>query len=485
MARFRLNRRAALRGMGLGMVSIGLPRLEAMLNERGNYYDPASAQGLPEPKRLIMMHWPQGVPTGWAPGPGGPFYPSSGGADYALTRCLEPLAAHKADFNLVSGLTYDQLYLSFDSHGHAISVTTGMRPDPDAKIARGTSVDKIVGQALGAGTRFSSIAAGIYDQGDGFYTWENNGGDIKYSPIEVNPATLFDSLFGGATLDPDEGQILVRRQQSVLDSVKSDITRLQGRLGVADNRRLDEYLASIRELEKSITAPIGANCALPAKPGALKYTDADAAEYAKLMIDLLVMAVRCDMTRSVFFSLGGVWRTYPFLDILTDYHNVCHSGFNESASKGPRLDDGPNPTATRAEYYTRIATWHMEMVAYMLAQLKASDGSAPPLLDSSVFAAFSEFGDGGLHYQNYVPFLVAGKAGRGASGMKTGQNLVFPCSYGDSFTNSDFCKSLQGTPNRCTNDVWQSALMALGVYDGTQKFGEPELATKPLEGLWI
>src|SRR5678815_5170448 len=133
MARFRLKRRAALRGMGLGMVSIGLPRLEAMLDSRGNYFDPAHAQGVPEPKRFIAMHWPQGVPTGWSPGPNGPFYPSKGGADYELTRCLEPLKDHKADFNLISGLTYDQLYLSFDSHGHAISVTTGMRPDPTKK----------------------------------------------------------------------------------------------------------------------------------------------------------------------------------------------------------------------------------------------------------------------------------------------------------------------------------------------------------------
>ena len=482
---FRLNRRAALRGMGLGMASIALPRLEAMLNSRGNYYDPVNAQGIAEPKRFIAMHWPQGVPTGWAPLPNGPFFPSTGGADYTLTRCLEPLAAHKSDFNLLSGLTYDPLYRSFDSHGHAISVTTGMRPDPDKKTSRGVSVDKIVGKALGQGTRFSSLGAGVYDQGDGFYTWDNTGGDVKYSPLEVNPVALFDSLFGGAALDPDQGQALARRQQSVLDSVKSDITRLQGRLGVADNRRLEEYLSSIRDLEKAINAPIGANCSLPSKPGKVSYTDADANEYAKLMMDLLVMAVRCDMTRSVFFSLGGVWRTYPFLDVNTDYHNVCHSGFNEAVSKGPRIDDGANPAETRNELYTRIATWHMEMVAYMLNQLKATDGTSPPLLDSSVFTAFSEFGDGGLHYQNYLPVIVAGKAGMGAGGMKTGSNLVFPCNYGEPYTNSEFCRSLGGAVNRCTNDVWQSALMALGVYDDVTKFGEPELDTKPLDGLWV
>jgi hypothetical protein len=481
----RLHRRTLLRGLGIGAAAIALPPLEAMFNGRGRLHDEAHAAGVDPPKRFVVLHWPQGVPTGWAPTDGA-WFPTKAGLDWPMSECLKPLEPYRADFNIVSGITYRQIAEHFDSHGHAIALTSGYRADPVKKIARGVSVEKIVGAAVGAGTRFSSISTGLYDQGDGFYNWENAGGEIKFSPVEVNPATLFSTLFGGAALDPDQGAAAARRAQSVLDSVKGDVGRLEKVLGAGDKRRLDEYLASIRDLEKAISTPIAANCAKPSQPASVKYTDADCTAYAKLMMDLVVMAIRCDMTRSAFMSLGGVWRTYPHIGVLTDYHNVCHSGFNPSASKGPRIDDGPNPAETRAKYYRLIATWHMEMVAYLMSLLKATDGTLPPLLDSTVMVALSEFGDGGLHYDTYIPVICAGKAGAtGASAMKTGYNLAFPCSNGEDFTNATWCKSLPGTPNRCLNDVWQSALMAMGALKDGQLFGDPTLPTKPLEGLWV
>ena len=89
----------------------------------------------------------------------------------------------------------------------------------------------------------------------------------------------------------------------------------------------------------------------------------------------------------------------------------------------------------------------MEMVAYLMSLLKATDGTLPPLLDSTAMVALSEFGDGGLHYDAYIPVICAGKAGAtGASAMKTGYNLAFPCAYGEGFTNSSWCAGLSGTP---------------------------------------
>jgi hypothetical protein len=191
--------------------------------------------------------------------------------------------------------------------------------------------------------------------------------------------------------------------------------------------------------------------------------------YGQTMIGLQVMAQRCDLTRSSFISLGPSqnYFTFPHLGITCDYHSICHG------------------TCANVELYKKIATYHMEQLAYLLKLLKADSGTGA-LLDSSVLVATSEFGDGGLHYDSYVPFVVAGKAGRtGADAMKAGRNLIFPCSLSQGFQNGPFCATKAGTPNRCINDVWQSALEALGVLAPGQKYGDPTLDTKPLEGLWV
>jgi hypothetical protein len=180
-----------------------------------------------------------------------------------------------------------------------------------------------------------------------------------------------------------------------------------------------------------------------------------------------------------YISIGHIWQIYPYLGVETDYHNVCHDGFNDAASRGPRLD-----RQSAAAAYRKIARWHMEMVAKLLGYLKENDGTGS-LLDQSVFVATTEFGDGGLHYDSYVPFIVAGKAGRGADGMKTGFNHQFRCEFGEGFKNASWCATKPPPANRAINDVWQSALMALGVLGPNEKFGDPTLPTRPLEGLWV
>jgi hypothetical protein len=168
------------------------------------------------------------------------------------------------------------------------------------------------------------------------------------------------------------------------------------------------------------------------------------------MIRLQVMAQRCDLTRVSFISLGPSqnYFHFPHLGINTDYHNVAHGNLDRT---------------TAAEYYQRIATHHMEQLAVLLRLLKESSGLGA-LIDDAAVIGTSEFGDGGVHGVSNVPFIVAGKVGRGAAGLATGRHIV--------------------ARDRCINDVWQSAFTALGVLGPGQKYGDPALDTRPLEGLW-
>ena len=141
----RLSRRLLLKGAG---ASVALPLLEAMVPAK------AHAQAT-EPKRLVMLHWPQGCDFGasdWSPGTEAVFFPTAAGAGWTMTKNLKPLEPHRADFNLLSGISYGPLERKEESHDHAIALFTGY-PHLAGKvgIAQGPSVDHVAGKAIGAG----------------------------------------------------------------------------------------------------------------------------------------------------------------------------------------------------------------------------------------------------------------------------------------------------------------------------------------------
>lgn len=472
----KLSRRTILRGAGIaGAVTIGLPLLEAMLDDRGLSFSKASAQPT-SARRFVVMHWPQGLPMGWNGGDF--FFPTSAGSGYSPTAALQPFvdADLVGDVNIVSGLTYERIRSSLgDAHGHAPAFITGYETvNEGGIIAQGPSADQVAARVIGTSTRFASLATGLYTQGDFGNPWTGRGAPV---PLELSPQRLFDRVFGSLSLPEDEAMLQLRRTQSVLDLVKDDITALQRTLGSNDRARLEDHLTSIRELERAVTSPPSTECAAPARPADVPYDDGDATEYARLMIDLVTMALRCDLTRVAFVSLGGIWRTYPHLGVGTDYHNVCHTGFNEAASVGPRLDDDRE---LAAEYYRRIGLWHMEQVAYFVNALKTPDAMGGSLLDDMAFVALSEFGDGGLHHESYIPIIAAGRLG----GMTGGRHVVNRCDFAEGWQEGAFCASAPGPANRCINDLWQSALTGLGALGEGDIFGDPSLPTTTIPGLW-
>jgi len=479
MPNTKISRRTLLRSSGIAGIALGLPVLEAMVDRRGLFHGEAQA-GVEDAKRLVMFHWPQGLPVGWGASDGGWWYPTTYGANWTVTPGLQPLADKGlvADVNVLNGLTYRQIAEHVGSHGHAAGYMTGFRALPESPgsaepTTQGPSVDQLAAQRLGGRTKFASVTTGLYDQGEGWWSWSAAG---VRAPLEIDPKLLWQRLFADLDLDPDAALAAALRTKSVLDFVESDIGVLQGRLGAADRQRLDEHLTTIRELEKQVDATPSADCALPPEPGQVAYGDGDCDAYAKLMIDLVVMALRCDLTRVAFVSLGPSqnYRTFPHLGIPYTYHNVCHSG---GANGGPDIDESGEDRDT---IYRKIATWHMEVLAHFLERLKGTD-ELSNLLPSSAFIASSEFSGGGLHYEEYIPVVVAG----GLGGMQTGNVLAFPCSFAEEWQTPPWCSQPGAKADVCVNDLWTTALRAVGALGDTEVFGDPALDTGVIDGLWV
>ncbi len=464
----RLSRRLLLKGAG---AAVALPLLEAMVPRA------AHAQAT-EPKRLVLMHWPQGCDFGasdWSPGTEAVFFPTAAGAGWTMTKNLKPLEPHRADFNLLSGITYGPLERKEESHDHAIAVFTGY-PHAAGRVgvSQGPSVDQVAGKAIGAGSRFSSLGAKLFTDDEGWWSFSAAG---VAAPMEANPATLFSRLFptsGPGPTSPEYG-----RAKSILDLVKADIAALNLKVGTSDRKRLDEHLTSIREIEKSVATPPPApssTCMSPVAPGTLLMTDENVVQYSQTMIDLLVLALECDLTRVTFLSLGPTqnYHKHPHLNLAHVYHTLCHS-----PAAGTFDPYAGNEAGRRADYQA-VTTYLMSQVAYFLGKLKAPRAAGPALLDSSAFVACSEFGDAGGHQPIYVPFIVAGKA----KPMTTGRNLVSPCTWSPDFSRAPWCATAAGTPNRTFNDVWTSALRAVDAIGPGDVFGQPGIGTAALPGLW-
>jgi hypothetical protein len=209
---------------------------------------------------------------------------------------------------------------------------------------------------------------------------------------EVNPQSLFDRLVGDA--QQTEAQAAKRRlyQQSVLDVVRNDTNRLQAKLGRTDRRKMDEYLTSVREIEKRVQSQPPA-CPVGSRPAA----PVDIRDRTTLMLDLIVLAFQCDLTRVISFMLENAGSNYSFdfLGLSGGHHSYSHHGTDQA-----------NYDAIQA-----IDTWEMQQLAYLLGRMKSVQEPGGSLLDNSVVLLSSEISDGDRHNHNNMPVIVAGRGG--------------------------------------------------------------------------
>lgn len=417
-----ITRRDALRGLG---TAIALPWLEIMrpslARGAGAGADVAAkaagkaAGAAAPPLRAAFVFVPNGVNMDhWRAGEEGSLL------DRELPSILQPLEPLKAKINVLTGLAQNNARALGDGPGdHARSLSvflTGVHPKKTdgADIRAGVSVDQIAAQRVGGATRFPSLELGI-DRGaqsgncDSGYSCAYSSNISWSSPTtplakEVDPKLVFERLFGAG----DESERLRRNQysQSILDFVNDEAKRLKTNLGVADRRKLDEYLNSVRELEIRVSRRD--NVKPPedfAKPAG---KPADLREHMRLMADLLVIAFQGDLTRisTYMFANEGSNRPYPMIGVSDGHHDLSHHGKDEE----------------KLEKIRKIDQFHMEQFAYFLQRLDSVKEGEGTLLDHSLIVYGSGIGDGNRHNHDDLPILLAG-GGNGT--VKTGRHLVY------------------------------------------------------------
>ncbi len=405
-----ISRRTVLRGLG---AAIALPWLDAM----GPLASWAAAPrtGHPAPNRMAFLYVPNGKNMAdWTP--------KAVGASFELPAILQPLAAHKNDLLVLSGLTADKARAHGDGGGdHARALAaflTGSQPrkTDGTDIRAGISVDQVAASRIGDQTRLPSLEiggehgamAGNCDSGyscvySSTMSWRSSTQPL---PKEVNPRLVFERLFGAGPDAQRARRDLKRR--SVLDFVRDDAGNLRNKVGLSDRRKLDEYFSSIRDVEvrmeraaklPPVLAPAG-----PRPAG----VPASFQEHVRLLCDLMVLAFQADVTRVITFVLAneGSNRPYREIGVSEGHHDLSHHE-NKPAKKAKIRD---------------VNKFHVTQLAYLLTRLKAVREGDGTLLDHCMVAYGSGNSDGNAHNHDDLPILLAG---RGCGTIQTGRHLKF------------------------------------------------------------
>jgi hypothetical protein len=378
----------------------------------------AGAPGAKAPLRMAFLFIPNGAHMpAWTP--------ATEGADFELPSTLEPLAKLRDKFMVLTGLSHDTGFPHGDGAGdHARSAATfltGVHPvKTDGKgIRAGISVDQIAAEKLGRSTQFASLElgceegklAGSCDSGYSCAYSNNISWKSPTSPTgkEVNPRQLFDRLFGNGRVE-DTTQSRAKRdleRRSILDLVSQDAKSLKRRLGKDDDRKLDEYLTGIREIEARIENA-DEELFVEDRMARPRGVPREYAKHARLMGDLLTVAFQSDMTRvaSWMFANEGSDRNYRELDIDGGHHSLSHhQGEDDKQQK-----------------IARINRYHMEQFAYFLERLNSIREGNGTLLDNTMIVYGSGLGDGNRHNHDDLPIVVAGG---GAAGFKLGRHVRY------------------------------------------------------------
>jgi hypothetical protein len=399
-----LDRRTLLRGLGSAMA---LPLLEAMVPGAG------AAQPPLRPKRLQTLYSPNGMTMQeWRP--------TQTGRDFTLSPTLQPLAPFRDHLTVFTGLASNQA-IGPGGHGRSCpSFLTGVRPRPTegSDLSCGISVDQVVAQHYAEDTQFASLELGIDPPSllgscdinySCTYTNTLSWSDATTAlPVTVNPRDVFELLFGDDdTLDAGGRLAQLKRRTSILDFVRADATRLSGQLGSNDRRKLDQYLESVRDIERRIQKAARQDpdirIAGLARPAGIPE---DFAEHVHLMIDLQVLAMQADLTRVGTFMIGRELsnRTYPEIGVAEAHHMLSHH------------DNDPAKLAKLA----LINRLHMQHFAYYLERMSGTSDGEGSLLDSTLVLIGAAFGDSNTHDNLDLPIIVAG------GGLPGGQLVAVP-----------------------------------------------------------
>ena len=430
----QISRRTLLQGTG---VTMALPWLESQ---------PVWGKELPAetssefPKRFGVLFMACGVhPEHW--------WANSNSGEMTLGRCLKPLEKFKDKLNFISGL-FNKSATGVGIHpGQTGNILSGAALQKGAELRGAISIDQLLANHLGRETAQPSLVLGCEQPITGYHetnfsmaysshiSWQNATSPV---PMEVYPSLAFDSLFD------NRGS---RRDKSVLDRVKEQAASLSRQISFGDRAKLDEYLTSVREVEKRIermraqqekaaerVVARGQNFAQMERPD--NGLPEDIREHMRLMCDIVAMAFQTDKTRFATLLLcrdiSGLF--YPFLNARNAHHSASHRELSDE--------------------WERITTYYCSQMAYLTSRLDAMKEGDGTVLDNSLLLFVNNMWSGSKHDSTKVPVLTTGGLG---NSIATGRVL----DYSD-----------KGDDGRKLCSLYLSIANRLGL--GSEKFGDAD-----------
>jgi hypothetical protein len=410
-----ISRRTVLRGVG---AAVGLPLLDAMI--------PAFATAATTPvtaRRLGVIYHPNGVIYD-------KWLPTGTGAGFELSPTLVGLKPFREQLIVVTGLFADEAEANGDGGGDHSRASgcylTGVHiRKSDSQLENGISMDQIAAKTFERDTQLSSLQMIADDNslvGDC-----DLGYSCAYSttlswmtptlPLmaENNPRVLFERMFGSS--DSTDARVRAARlseDKSLLDSVNDRVNQLQKKLGRADNRKVDDYLTSLRDVERRIRkAEEQSSKELPdvtltkmAQPAGIPTSFED---HVRLLYDLQLLAYQSDLTRVITFMYGReqTGRPYPQIGVPDPHHPVTHHQNNP----------------VKMEKCTRIQRHHLMLFGEYLEKLRNTPDGDGSLLDHTVLLFGAGISNSDRHTHGPLPTLLLGGAGMG---LKGGRHIVYP-----------------------------------------------------------
>ena len=414
-AGFPISRRTLLRGAG---AALALPWLEAMRPNQASAAEFEGAAPNDAPIRMAALFVPNGVRQDmWTP--------KGTGNEFDLSPTLEPLADVKDQLLVLTNL-WNQASNVGDGHyvktsGFLTCTTINKSLGIDLNC-NGRSMDQVAADHAGKQTPIPSLELGIDPVTTGVDTnvgyTRVYGSHIAWagptSPLarELNPALVFDRLFRAA--HPKRGKM--KRDQLLLDRVLGDAEQLKQKLGASDRQRMEEYLQSVRSIEKRLqNQQSGAIrdwqplAKLDRKNRPSEDRPDQYVEQVRLMLDMIALAFQTDTTRICTFMFGNAvsGRNFSFLDgVSGGHHDTSHHQNNED----------------KLRQYQLINHWHIEQYAYLLGKLQAMKERDGTVLDNSMILYGSGLRDGNSHSPHNLPILLGGSGG---GRIATGQHLEY------------------------------------------------------------
>jgi hypothetical protein len=436
------SRRHFLRGAG---VALALPWMESLPLLRAQDAKTALAAADKPPLRFACIYFSNGIkPAHW--------WAKGSGASMEFGPSAQPLTAIREDLVFLKGLYNHQAFINPSPHmGRMANMLSGSQVSNDPSDIRvGATMDQVLAKQIGGHTAVPSMALGIEPNElrleDGLsmiygsnISWVS---PTKPATKEIYPARTFDQLVGDG-----KGRKLDR---SILDAVLEDAHGLQPKISGGDRKKLDEYLESIRDIEKRIDHASkqelleGWRPTLkqPNMPRPADEIPQNVPDHMKLMMDLTVLAFQMDKTRIVTLMLNNDLSQMNFK-------------FLEGVRGALHLDLTHNGHAPELEaMYLKTNQFHMQQFVYLVKRLKAIDEGGQSLLDSSMLMFGSNLYDGDAHGADQMPMVLAGGAG---GALKGGRVL-------------DYLE--KGNDNRRACSLYLSLMDRMGVH--LDRFGDTD-----------